>query len=209
MPAVHSRRVHLVRVLGENYSRQDWVSATLYTLAKNYQFWRATRGDSQARHKTLWLVYHRPLKKWDLNEARHECRSYMGGSKVRRVFPSTFSLSPCLGFPWWECTTGITKVTYESKMNHRISCKITLQIGHRQVTCGSNIVTYGSQMNQGMGYRRLYMGVRWVTKGSHISHSSVALSNTIFLISKLTSLWPHHNLATFRLRKINVILTSF
>ncbi len=25
-------------------------------------FWRATRGDSQARHETLWLVHHRPLK---------------------------------------------------------------------------------------------------------------------------------------------------
>ncbi len=46
-------------------------------------------------------------KKRDLNEVRHECRGYMRGSKDRRVFPSTFSLSPFLGFPRWKCTVGI------------------------------------------------------------------------------------------------------
>ncbi len=40
MPAVHSRRVQLA-------------SATLYTLAKSSQFWRATRANSQARHEAL------------------------------------------------------------------------------------------------------------------------------------------------------------
>ncbi len=36
---------------------------------------------------------HRPLQKRDLNEARHECRGYTRGSKARRVFLSTLSLS--------------------------------------------------------------------------------------------------------------------
>ncbi len=93
---------------GESCPRWDCASATLYTLAGSSQFWRATRGDSQARYETLWLVHYGPLKKWDLNEARHEHQGYTRGSKVRRVFPSTFSLSHCLGFPQWECTAGIT-----------------------------------------------------------------------------------------------------
>ncbi len=71
-------------------------------------FWRTTQGNSQTTHETLWLVHHEPLKKWDLNEARHGHRGYTRGSKVRRVFPSTFSLLPCLGFSQWECTAGIT-----------------------------------------------------------------------------------------------------
>ncbi len=50
---------------------------------------------------------HGPLKKWDLNEARHERQGYKRGSKVRRVFPSTLSLLPCLGFPRWQCTVSI------------------------------------------------------------------------------------------------------
>ncbi len=58
--------------------------------------------------ETLWLVHHRPLKKWYLNEARHERRGYTRGCKARWVFPSTFSLSPCLVFPRWECTASIT-----------------------------------------------------------------------------------------------------
>ncbi len=70
-------------------------------------FWRTTRGDSRARHETLWLVHHGLLKKQDLNEARHERWGYMRGSKARRVFPSIFSLPPCLGFPQRECTPGI------------------------------------------------------------------------------------------------------
>ncbi len=107
MPAVHSRRVHLARISGESCPRRDWASATLYTLANISQFWRATQGDSQARHETLWLVHHRLLKKWDLNEVRHEHSGYMRGSKVRRVFPSTFSLSPCLVFLRRECTARI------------------------------------------------------------------------------------------------------
>ncbi len=52
-------------------------------------------------------MHHRPLKKRDLNEARHEYRGYTRGSKAKRVFPSTFSLSACLGFPRGECTAGI------------------------------------------------------------------------------------------------------
>ncbi len=72
MPAVHSCRVHLARVSGESCLRRDWVSVTLCTLVESSQFWCVTRGDSQARHETLWLVHHRPLKKWDLNKTRHD-----------------------------------------------------------------------------------------------------------------------------------------
>ncbi len=67
----------------------------------------ATRGDSQVRHETLWLMHHGPLKRRNLNNARHEHRGYTRGSKARRVFQSTFSLSPCLGFPRQECTAGM------------------------------------------------------------------------------------------------------
>ncbi len=116
MPAVHSLWVHLGKVSGESCQRQDWTSVTLYTLAKNSQFWCATRGDSQARHETLWPVHHGPLKKRYLNEAKQECRGYTRGSKARRVFPSTFSLSLCLGFPRRECTAGIN-VTSFTNMN--------------------------------------------------------------------------------------------
>ncbi len=68
-----------------------------------------TRGDSQARHETLRLVHHRLLKKRGLNNARHERRGYMRGSKAWQVFPCTFSLLPCLGFPRQECSAGIKK----------------------------------------------------------------------------------------------------
>ncbi len=50
---------------------------------------------------------HGPLKKRDFNEARHKRRGYTRRSKVRRVFQSTLSLSPCLGFLQQECTAGI------------------------------------------------------------------------------------------------------
>ncbi len=118
MSAVHSRGVHLVRVSGKSCPRQDWASATLHTLAESSQFWHATQGDSQARHETLWLVHHRPLKKWYLNEARHERWGYTRGSKARQLFPSTFSLSPCLGFPRWESTAGIIFRTCQSFEYH-------------------------------------------------------------------------------------------
>ncbi len=72
-------------------------------------FWCATQGGSQTRHETLWLVHHGPLKKRDPNEARHERQGYTRGSKARRVFPSTFSLLPCLRFPRQECTADINK----------------------------------------------------------------------------------------------------
>ncbi len=55
---------------------------------------------------------HRLLKKQDLNEVRHERRGYTRGSKARRVFPSTLSLLPCLGFPQQKCTAGSTLVIH-------------------------------------------------------------------------------------------------
>ncbi len=93
MPAVHSCQVHLARVSNESCLRRHWVNVTLYTLAESSPFWHVTRGNSQVRKETVWLMHHGLLKKRDLNEARHEHRGYTRGSKARRVFPSTFSLS--------------------------------------------------------------------------------------------------------------------
>ncbi len=66
-----------------------------------------TRRQSDETRDPLTRAYG-PLKKQDLNEARHERRGYTRGSKARRVFPSTLSLSSCLGFPRRECTASIT-----------------------------------------------------------------------------------------------------
>ncbi len=86
-----------------------------------------------------------------------------------------------------------------SRMYHSMGYKWIIgesQIGHiwvtlsyRWVTYGSHMVTYGSQESQ-----------KWVTY-----ESSVTLLNTTFHISKFTKLWPGHNFATFRIRKINLI----
>ncbi len=106
MPAVHSRQVLLARVSGDNCPRRYWESATLHScrelsiLAHNMRRQPGETPDPLTRA-------HGPLKKPDLNEARHERRDYTRGSKSRWVFPSTLSLSPCLGFPQWECTASI------------------------------------------------------------------------------------------------------
>ncbi len=102
VPTVHSCRVHLARISSESCPRRDWASATLYTLAES---------DTRRQPGETWdplTRAHGLSKKWDFNEVRHERRGYMRGSKARRVFPSTLSLSPCLGFPRQECTAGIT-----------------------------------------------------------------------------------------------------
>ncbi len=78
MPVVHSCRVHLARVSRQSCPRQNWASATLYTLAESFQFWRVTRGDSQVRHETLWLVHHGLLKNETLTR-----RDYSRGCKAR------------------------------------------------------------------------------------------------------------------------------
>ncbi len=88
-------------------------------------FWCTTRGSSQARHETIWLVHHGLLKKWDLNEARHECQGFTRGSKARWVFPSTLSLSTYLGFPRRDCTAGIrfdilTKIARDDQTPRKI-----------------------------------------------------------------------------------------
>ncbi len=79
------------------------------------RFWCATRGDSQAKHETLWLEHHGWLKKRDLNKARHERRDYTRGSKARQMFPSTFSFLPCLEFLRRECTAGMRIVDNEAR----------------------------------------------------------------------------------------------
>ncbi len=54
------------------------------------------------------------------------------------------------------------------------------------------------------------MVVRWVTNGSHMSLTLVALSNTTFLIFffKLINLWPCHNLTILRIWKMNAIFNQ-
>ncbi len=70
-------------------------------------FWCVTRGDSQTRHKTLWLRHHRPLKKRESTRWDATSRGYTRASEARRVFPFTFSLLRCLGFSQRECTADI------------------------------------------------------------------------------------------------------
>ncbi len=105
MPAVHPCWMHFVRFSSESYMRWDCASATLYTLAVSSWF-----DDSQARHETIWLRHHRPLKKQELMRRQMSTRGYMSTSEARRVFPSTFSLSHYLAFSRIECTAGITLV---------------------------------------------------------------------------------------------------
>ncbi len=107
---LYSRRVHLERV-SKRVARDETRQVRLYTLVESSQFWHATQGDSQARHQIFCLVHHGSLKMRDINEAKHERRGYTRGSRVRRVFPSTFSHLPCLRFPRRECTTGIIFLT--------------------------------------------------------------------------------------------------
>ncbi len=97
MPAVHSHRVHLVRVSDECDSLHSCRELSILV--------RDTRRQPGETQDPLTRA-HGPLKKRDLNEARHERRGYTRGSKARRVFPSTLSLLPCLGFPWQEGTAG-------------------------------------------------------------------------------------------------------
>ncbi len=50
--------------------------------------------------------------------------------------------------------------------------------------------------------------VSWVTNGSRMSTDESLIgctSNTFLIFSKLTHLWPSHNLATLRIREINII----
>ncbi len=61
-------------------------------------------------------------EKRDLNEARHERRGYTRGSKARRVFQSTFSLSPCPRFPRQECTADI-KAGLHRNANTNAACE--------------------------------------------------------------------------------------
>ncbi len=57
--------------------------------------------DTTARRDTRpWLEHHRQLKKRE-TRAPEATREHS-----RWVFPSTFSLSRCLEFSWWECTGG-------------------------------------------------------------------------------------------------------
>ncbi len=79
------------------------------TLDMSSWFWYVTRSDSQARHKTFWLGHQGPLKKWELTRRDTSVQGYRRASKARRVFPSTFSLSRCLGFFQRECTASIRK----------------------------------------------------------------------------------------------------
>ncbi len=102
MPAVHSRRLHLARVSG-----QEWPEIrlgkcnSLHSCRELSILVRNTRRQPGETRDPLTRAS-RTAKK-----ARHERRGYARGSKARRVFPFTFSLSPCLGFPQRECTAGI------------------------------------------------------------------------------------------------------
>ncbi len=75
-------------------------------------------------------------------------------------------------------------------------------------------VAYRSQIRHGMGYKWIVLVVRWVINGSlyepQLSHMLVTLSNTTFFIffSKLTNLWPCHNLTILRTWKMHLIFNQ-
>ncbi len=102
MPDVHSRRVCFARFSSESYSRRGCASMTFYMLAVSFQFTQECglkkkkqskiRGDSQAKHETLWLGHHGSLKKWELTRRDTNARGYTRASETRRMFPSIFSL---------------------------------------------------------------------------------------------------------------------
>ncbi len=83
---------------------------------------------------------------------------------------------------------------------------VVLQIDHTWVTCGQTLLHIGLRWTMEWVINGL-MGLRWVTNGSHKNHTLDTLSNTTFLIffSTLINLWPRHNFATIRKRKMNVI----
>ncbi len=83
----------------------DWKKKT-YHKSEATARWDPRSFDSDVR---------RPLKKWVLTMQDTSTRGYMRASEARQVFPSTFSLSPCLGFSWWECTASIM---IDSKCNN-------------------------------------------------------------------------------------------
>ncbi len=128
MPAVHSCRVRSARFSSDSYTRRDCasVSATLYTLALSFWFWRVTRGDSQARHKTRWLGHHGPQKKRELMRRDTSTWNYTRASKARRVFPSTFSHLRCPGFSRRECTASIRKIGVFLNVNWKSSNVVLL-----------------------------------------------------------------------------------
>ncbi len=101
MPAVHSRRVCSARFSSEKYSWRGCVSLIFYT-----------RCDLSI-HPRMQIeknYHHRPLEKWELTRWDTSTRGRTRASKARRVFPSTFSLSPCLWFSRQKCTAGISLI---------------------------------------------------------------------------------------------------
>ncbi len=75
---------------------------------------------------------------------------------------------------------------------------LALQMGHRWVTCGSNIFTYKSQMNHQMGYRwnvhRCDTSHKWVTYESHVGCTFKCDISHLLLqtYQSLTPLQPCH-----------------
>ncbi len=135
MPAVHSRRVHFVRVSGKKSClRRDWASATLYTSCQELSILACDTRRQPDKIRDPSTRAHGPLKKWDLNEARHEHRGYM-----RRMFLFTLLLSPRLGFPRREYTAGI-RWPLKQRMHLRISCLRA---------CSENLFFHELPVNQG------------------------------------------------------------
>ncbi len=92
---LYTRRVHSVR-LSESYTRRDCASATLYTFAISFWFWCVTRGDSQARHETLWLGHHGPLKKQELMRRDTSARGYTRASECFHLHSCSRTVSGSL-----------------------------------------------------------------------------------------------------------------
>ncbi len=104
-----------------------------------------------------------------------------------------------------------------SHMGHRTSYRLVThesRMGRGRITdesymshAAETLLLMGIRWIMGSVKDGLYMGLRWVTYESQTSLTLIILSNTTFLtlFSKLTNLWPLHNCATLRIRKMNVI----
>ncbi len=131
MPAVHSCWVCLARFSSESHLRRGCASVTVYTLAvSSHSTWECglkkkhIKNQRRQPGETLWLGHHRLLKKWELTMRDTSARGYTRASEVRRVFPSTFLLSPCLGFSLRECTAGI-RITQQFSLIRNIIFKFS------------------------------------------------------------------------------------
>ncbi len=120
MPAVHSRRVHLASFLSKSYMRRGCASVIVHSCRKlsihlGMQIEKKTIKNQKWQPGETWDPLTRTLrtaKKRELTRQDTSTRSYTRASEARQMFPSTFSLSHCIGLSQRECTASTTVIIY-------------------------------------------------------------------------------------------------